>query len=34
VSLAVETALVARSVLAAAVASERRSSTPETPQSP
>ena len=34
VSLAVETAVVAKSVLAAAVASERRSSTPETPQSP
>jgi hypothetical protein len=34
VSLAVETAVVAKSVLAAAVASERRISTPETPQSP
>ena len=32
VSLAVETAVVAKSVLAAAVASERRSSTPEPPQ--
>ena len=32
VSLAVETAVVAKSVLAAAVASERRSSTPEPPR--
>ena len=34
VSLAVETAVVAKSVLAAAVASERRTSTPESLQSP